>query len=132
VRYEFGELPGDPSLARPVLPILIDQFAAIPHMCLVDTGSTANRLGAWIAEAVGVDLDGAPEERIVVGGVSATARHARIHLRVGGAGYEAPVTFCDPWPFEFGLLGQEGFLRFFRVTLCARDLWLDVEPEDWS
>ncbi len=37
---------------------------------------------------------------------------------------------CEPWPFAFNLLGQEGFLRFFRVTICARDFWLDVEPED--
>ena len=27
------------------------------------------------------------------------------------------------------LLGQEGFLRYFRVTLCAAEYWLEVEPE---
>jgi hypothetical protein len=25
---------------------------------------------------------------------------------------------------------QEGFLRFFRVVICARDGWLEVEPEE--
>jgi len=43
--------------------------------------------------------------------------------------YDAPVSFCDPWPFAFNLLGQEGFLRFFRLTLCAADCWLEIEPE---
>ena len=46
--------------------------------------------------------------------------------------YEAPIAFCDPWPFAFNLLGQDGFLRFFRVTICAKEYWLDVEPESWS
>ena len=27
------------------------------------------------------------------------------------------------------LLGQEGFLRFFRVELCAAEGWLEVEAE---
>jgi hypothetical protein len=65
----------------------------------------------------------------MVGGVSARARHARAQLTIAGMRYDAPVTFCDPWPFAFNLLGQEGFLRFFRVTICARELWVDVEPE---
>ena len=72
---------------------------------------------------------GAPSERIVVGGVIVTAHHARADLIVAGVRYDAPATFCDPWPFAFHLLGQEGFLRYFRVTLCAKELWLDVEPE---
>lgn len=102
----------------------------MPQLCLVDTGSTTNRFGAWLAEAVGIDLASAPEDTIVVGGVTAAARHARATLTIADTRYEAPVTFCDPWPFAFNLLGQEGFLRFFRVTLCAREFWLEVEPED--
>jgi hypothetical protein len=78
---------------------------------------------------VGIDLTSAPEQRVVVGGLTATARHARATLTIADMRYEAPVTFCDPWPFAFNLLGQEGFLRFFRVTLCAREFWLEVEPE---
>jgi hypothetical protein len=27
------------------------------------------------------------------------------------------------------LLGQEGFLRYFRLTLCAAEGWLELEPE---
>ena len=50
-------------------------------------------------------------------------------MTIAGHRYDAPVTFCDPWPFPFNVLGQEGFLRYFRVTLCAADYWLEVEPE---
>ena len=96
---------------------------------MVDTGSTANRFGAWLAEMTGVDLTNAPSSRVVVAGLTATARHARVDLTIAGVRYEAPVTFCDPWPFAFSLLGQEGFLRFFRLTLCAAEGWLEVEPE---
>jgi hypothetical protein len=131
VRFEFLELPGERStLARPVVPVQIEDLEEAPQLCLVDTGATANRFGAWVAEATGIDLIDAPSERIVVGGVTATARHARADLTIAGVRYDAPVTFCDPWPFAFHLLGQEGFVRFFRLTICAAGFWLDVEPED--
>lgn len=130
MRFEFLELPGvDGTLVRPVIPVQVEDLEEVPQLCLVDTGATTNRFGAWIAEAVGIDLVRAPEETIVVGGVRATARFSRTYLTIAGTRYDAPVTFCDPWPFAFNLLGQEGFLRFFRVTLCAKEYWLDVEPE---
>lgn len=95
----------------------------------MDTGSYTNRFGAWLADAVGIDLAGAPEETIAIGGFITSARLARADLTVAETRYDAPISFCDPWPFAFNLLGQEGFLRFFRVTLCAKDFWLDIEPE---
>jgi hypothetical protein len=39
------------------------------------------------------------------------------------------VWFCDPWPFGFQLLGLEGFLQRFRVTLSAYHEWIDCTPE---
>jgi hypothetical protein len=130
VRFDFLELPGVAStLLRPVVPVQVEDLEEAPQLCLVDTGATTNRFGAWLAEATGIDLAGALEDRVVVGGVTTTARHTRVDLTVAGLRYPAPVSFCDPWPFAFNLLGQEGFLRFFRVTLCARDFWLEVEPE---
>jgi hypothetical protein len=100
-----------------------------PQLCLIDTGSTANRFGAWIAEAVGVDLTGAPESDVALAGTTTHAVHGRCDLTIAGVRYNAPVTFCDPWPFAFHLLGQEGFLRFFRLTVCAAEFWLEIEPE---
>jgi hypothetical protein len=107
----------------------VEDLVEAPQLCLVDTGSTANRFGAWLADATGIDLTGAPTNEVVVGGLTTLARHARAHLTIAGVRYDAPVTFCDPWPFAFNLLGQEGFLRFFRVTLCAAEDWLELEPE---
>lgn len=130
MRFAFTELPGERStLVRPVVPAQVEDLDAAPQRCLVDTGASTNRFGAWLAEAVGLDLSHTPHERVVVGGVTTTAHHTRFGLTIAGFRYDAPVTFCDPWPFAFNLLGQEGFLRYFRVTICARELWLDVEPE---
>jgi len=130
VRFDFLELPGEAErLVRPVVPVQVEDLEDAPQLCLIDTGSTANRFGAWIAEATGIDLGAAPESLVMVGGVHTTARHARAELTIAGLRYEAPVSFCDPWPFAFNLLGQEGFLRFFRIELCAAEFWLDVRPE---
>jgi hypothetical protein len=116
-------------LLRPVVPVQVEDLEDAPQLCLVDTGSTHNRFGAWLAEATGIDLAGAPESDLAVGGVLTKARHARAELTIAGVRYDAPVTFCEPWPFAFNLLGQEGFLRFFRLHLCAAEGWLEVERE---
>ena len=131
MRFEFLELPGgDSTLLRPVVPVQVEDLESAPQFCLVDTGSTQNRFGAWLVEAVGIDLGGAPETSLVVGGVLTTAWHARADLTIAGLRYDAPVSFCDPWPFAFNLLGQEGFLRFFRLEMCAAESWLELEPEE--
>ena len=130
MRFEFLELPGEgATLVRPVVPVQVEDLEEALQLCLVDTGSTANRFGAWVAEATGIDLTEAPESTLHIGGVTTTARHGRADLTIAGVRYDAPVSFCDPWPFAFNLLGQEGFLRFFRVTFCAAEYWLDVEAE---
>jgi hypothetical protein len=130
LRFEFAELPDEPlRLPRPLLPVQVEDLEDLPQRCLVDTGATTNRFGVWLADTVGIDLTGAVQEEVLVGGVRTIASHARANLTVAGVRYDAPVTFCDPWPFPFNLLGQEGFLRYFRVTLCAAEYWLEVEPE---
>ena len=134
MRFEFIELPvqvrtGQAPLVRPVVPVQVEDHSEAPQLCLIDTGSNANRFGAWIAESLGVDLDGAPESKLALGGGVTRARHARCDLTIAGYRYDAPVSFCDPWPFAFHLLGQEGFLRYFRVVLCAAECWLEIEPE---
>ena len=133
MRFQFLELPGaSGTLVRPVVPVQVEDLEDAPQVCLVDTAATTNRFAAWLADAAGIDLADAPQERVVIGGVTTSARHARAALVIAETRYEAPITFCDPWPFACNLLGQEGFLRFFRVTICAKEYWLDVEPESWS
>jgi hypothetical protein len=130
LRFDFLELPGSgTTLLRPVVPVQVEDLEEAPQLCLVDTGAMHNRFGLWLAEAVGIDLRGAPEGQLAIGGVLTSARHARAHLTIAGTRYDAPISFCDPWPFAFNLLGQEGFLRYFRLEICAAEGWLDVSPE---
>jgi hypothetical protein len=131
VKFDFLELPGgDSTLLRPVIPVQVEDLDSAPQYCLVDTGSTHNRFGAWLAEATGIDLTGAPETELAVGGMVTAARHSRAALTIAGVRYDAPISFCEPWPFAFNLLGQEGFLRFFRLEICAAESWLEVDPEE--
>jgi hypothetical protein len=131
VRFPFLELPGGSGpLLRPVLPVGVEGLPDAPQRCLADAGAVDNRLPAWVAEAAGLPLaDALAADEVVVGGVRTTGRALRVALTLGDVGFEAPVWFCDPWPFPFGLLGQEGFFRFFRVTICAAEGWLECEPE---
>jgi hypothetical protein len=114
------------------VPIAIDGIADAAQLCLVDTGALHNRFAGWIAAAAGLELAGAPEARFAVGGLVTTGRMARVDLSLDDHRFDAPVWFCEPWPFGFNLLGQEGFLRYFRVTLCAAESWLACEPEPAS
>jgi hypothetical protein len=135
VRFEFIELPGElggeqAPLVRPVVPVQVEDLEQAPQLCLIDTGSTANRFGAWLAADLGINLAGAPETDVFLAGIQTRAHHGRCNLTIAGVRYDAPVSFCDPWPFGFNLLGQEGFLRFFRVTICAAEFWVEIEPEE--
>lgn len=135
MRFRFKELPGVArDYLRPAVPVTVEGMSRAPQLCLLDTGALHNRFAAWVAEAVGIDLTGADEERIAVGGFEAVGRRAAVQLTLGDVTWEAPVWFCDPWPLAFHLLGQEGFFRWFDVRLRAATYTIDIEPEDreWS
>jgi hypothetical protein len=129
LRFPFLELPDPSNIARPALAVTLEGLAAAPQLCLVDTGSRSNLFGAWVAEAAGIELERQPEESFVIGGAITKARKARCELSLGDMRFDAPVWFCDPWPFGFHLLGQDGFFRYFRVTISAAEGWLDCERE---
>lgn len=131
MRFSFLELPGEPRpLARPAIPVQLEDLEDAPLVCLLDSGATANRFPRWLAEAAGLPLDDAvDEDELVVGGLRTTGRLLQVELSLGEVRFQSPVWFCDPWAFGFGLLGQEGFFRFFRVLFCAAEGWLEVEPE---
>lgn len=132
MRYPFLELPGTgpEALTRPALPVQLEDLELAPLVCLLDTGASANRFGVEMAELTGISL-AAPLARaeFAVGGIVTAAACVRADLTVAGHRYDAPVWFCDPWPFGFGLLGLDGFFRFFRVTISAAEEWLECEPE---
>lgn len=129
MRFPFLELPGEPRVERPVIPVVVAGLEAEPQPCLVDTGALRNLFGRWIAEAAGIGLEDAPAARLALGGVVTDARMARVDLAVGEVRFDAAVWFCEPWPLAFNLLGQEGFLRFFHLEVCASEGWLELAPE---
>ncbi len=130
MKFAFQELPavaGDHP--RAAVPILVEGLERAPQTCLLDSGALHNRFGAWVAEAAGIDLRGADEAHIAVGGFLTTGRQAAVQLTLGDVTWEAPVWFCDPWPIAFHLLGQEGFFRWFDVRLRAAVYEIEITPE---
>jgi hypothetical protein len=131
LRFPFTDIPepaGGPP--RPAVPVVVDGLVRAPQLGLLDTGSLHNRFGSWIAGWCGIDLTDAGEEVIALGGFRTVARTVPVQLAVGDFVWEAPVSFCDPWPLGFQLLGQEGFFRWFKVEIRAAQFTIDVEPED--
>jgi hypothetical protein len=129
VKRLYAELPGDAAtIARPVLDVVVEGMVEAPLRCIVDSGSIHTLMPAWVAAEIGIALDGAEERRLLVASAAAIARLATVQLTVGDHQWEAPVGFCDPWPYRWGLLGQVGFLRFFVVTFRAADWELEIQP----
>ncbi|MDQ3451274.1 MAG: hypothetical protein M3493_00940 [Actinomycetota bacterium] len=129
MRLGFKELPGLPTdYLRPVAPVRVEGQNLLVAG-LLDTGSLENRFGSWVAEALGLDLQAAEPVDLAIGGVITHARSIPVDLAIEGLAWRAPVSFCDPWPFGFHLLGQEGFFRFFHVSIRASSYQLDLEPD---
>lgn len=124
---------GSVVAARPVVPVFLEGIDATPLGCLIDTGALGTRFSRELAELAGIDLAGAHISQFAVGGVLVDAAQARVGLRISGddgvVAWDANVSFCDPWPFGFQLLGLDGFLRHFRVTISAYEEWCELVPE---
>lgn len=137
MRFPFRELPaagaGDLT-PRPVVDVWLEGIEQAPIACLVDTGALRTRLPADLAEIAGIDLSHVQRERVALAGTTVNAAAARVTLRLetpdDAEEWDAPVWFCDPWPFGFGLLGLDGFLCRFRVTVSGYHEWLECRAED--
>lgn len=135
MRFAFREIP-DPASGlvrpRPIIDLIVEGLDIAPQACLIDSGATAVRLGAHVSELCGIDLDGADERQLAVGGQLVTARMATITLRIGDGiddyTWEAPVWFCEPWTPAFGLLGLTGFFDHFDVTISSYAERIELEP----
>lgn len=119
---------------RPVIDVWLEGVEVAPLGCLVDTGALRTRFSRDLATAAGIELDDTSRERFAVAGQVVEGSPARVTLRIGDPDgdshlWEAPVWFCDPWPFGFQLLGLDGFLRHFRTTMSAYREWVHCRPE---
>jgi hypothetical protein len=94
--------------------------------------ATAVRFGLHVAELCGVDLSGASETQLAVGGAVVGALMAEVSLQIEGDFenyiWTAPVWFCEPWAPSFGLLGLTGFFDQFEVTIAASEEWFELTP----
>ena len=123
----FRGLPGSRGFVpRPVVELAVAHETATHVLALCDTGALHNRFASWVAEDIGLDIRDLEPEAIGVGGQHLLARTATVSLRIGEAEWEAPVSFCEPWPWAYQLLGQEGFFRWFEVGIRAADRELEV------
>jgi len=119
---------------RPIIDLVVEGLELAPQACLLDSGATAVRMGAHVAELIGLDLADAPRATIAVGGALVVGRMAEVTLEVSDGEenhqWAAPVWFCDPWRPAFGLLGLTGFFDHFHVTLAAYEEWIEIAPVD--
>ena len=119
VRYtELPESTG--SEPRPLVDVAVADVESVLVPCLVDSGALNSLLPRWAAEVAAVDLSGATDRHIGLGGASTTARFAAVTLSTAGLTWEASVGFCDPWPYAWGLLGHHSFFRWFTITFRGR------------
>lgn len=137
MRFSFREVPGPGAArvrARPIVDVVVEGLDIAPQACLLDSGATAVRFGAYVAELCGIDLSGAPRTQLGVGGNLVEALMAEVHLAIedesGTYGWSAPVWFCDPWIPSFGLLGLTGFFDQFEVTIAAYEEWFELKSID--
>jgi len=129
VKVPFRSLPGlREAVPRPLLRIFVEGLEETGLLCLADTGTLHNRFALWIAREAGIDLGDAEPVSLGIGGRATIARTVTVGLRLAETSWEAPVSFCDPWPWDFNLLGQEGFFRWFQVAFDAADRSLEVGP----
>lgn len=135
VRFAFRDIP-DPRTGgvrpRPIVDVVVEGLDIAPQACLLDSGATAVRFGAHVAEICGIDLRDAPRTRLAVGGAVITALMAEVTLEVDDGsqqyGWSAPVWFCEPWAPSFGLLGLTGFFDHFTVTIASYQEWFELTP----
>ena len=136
MRFAFRHLPaagGGELTPRPVVNVWLEGIEIAPLGCLVDSGALRTRFSRELAVAAGIEPDDSSAERFAVGGQTIEGSPARVTLQLGAGDdrytWDAPVWFCDPWPFAFQLLGLDGFLRHFRTTLSGYHEWIECKPE---
>ena len=135
MRFPFRDIPAPgsaPARSRPIVDVVVEGLELAPQACLLDSGASAIRMGAHVAELIGLDLADAPSTTIAVGGGRVTGRLGEVSLAVsdGTATHQwlAPVWFCEPWRPAFGLLGLTGFFDQFVVSIAAYEEWVELAP----
>jgi hypothetical protein len=135
VRFSFREIPdaGRTTVrARPIVDLVVEGLDIAPQACLLDTGATAIRLGAHVAELCGIDTTKSLDTKLAVGGSLVTARMAIASLEVTSAtdthGGAHQYVSASPGRRHSDSLGLTGFFDHFHVTIAAYEEWLELTP----
>jgi hypothetical protein len=132
VRFAFRDMPDGRGAIwpRPIVDVVVDGLDIAPQACLLDGGATAVRFGMHVAELCGIDLAGAPTQRVAAGGALVMGHAAEVTLLVtdesDSYAWTTVAWFCEPWTPAFGLLGLTGFFDQFEVTFAAYDERIDL------
>lgn len=130
MNFSFKELPGEEGdFLRPVVAVRLAGQESVLQACLVDSGALHNRFALWAAETAGIPLDDGIRTQIAVSGVICDTVTVPVVLEIEDVQWHTAMSFCDPWPFGFNLLGQEGFFRFFEVTFQASRYSFALRPD---
>ena len=107
-------------------------------MALVDSGSERTLAAPWMARALNVDLGGAIEGSIGIGGAPRQVRFTSAHIELFEhqlgedeepiSGWDADVGFLTSWEPQWSMvLGQRGFFDQFTVTMHRHAQALVIE-----
>lgn len=118
--------------ARPFVDVVVEGLDIAPKRVFWTAAQQRCGSGLDVADLCGVDLSGAPEKRLAVGGAFVDSRMAEVRLCVADQRdvheWLPPVWFCEPGAPAFGLLGLSGFFDQFEVTIAAYEERIDPEP----
>lgn len=134
-RFDFRELPssgGKKLTPRPVVDVWLEGIEVGAWEALADTGAVRTCFSRDLAQAAGITPDDDGSETLAIAGAVVQGSPARVTLTLKSQdeeyAWDAPVWFCEPWPFSFQLVGLEGFFHHFDVHLSAYEGWLDCRP----
>lgn len=127
---ELASLLGDPPPLRPTVPIRLSHLGTTTPtlLALVDSGSERTLAAPGLARVLNVDISGAIQGRMGIGGGPRTAAFATVHVELLERPFDAAAQVVAEWDARVGFLtswepawsvvmGQRGFFDQFTVTM---------------
>lgn len=130
MKFDYKQISED--IYRPIIPITLrSEDQEVNYEVLVDSGADISILDNDIAEVLNLDPEDGEEEKFVgVGGEELVMHVHPVTIEVGGWEYETKAGFADLPPNGYGIVGQNHFFRFFRITFDYTKKKLHIEQKD--
>lgn len=139
---ETAKKLGQPAPLRPAVAVrLVGKHRAPRVLALVDSGSERVLAAPGLARAVGVDLAGAPETEIGIGGEWRRIRVAEVTIQLYRTIFDDHEDHLTEWRTDVGffsswspawavVLGRAGFFDQFTTTMQGAIPAMAVEPPE--